>query len=1181
MEITSIQSADANFTVGANTCPVPPKVLAADEACSFALNFAPKIVGNFQSSIQVNFKSSDSKITTTSSTLSVAGSGAQTATFAGISSIDGITTSSAQINWARVTGSIRYLVFRVSASNALTLITDLDATQSSYTVSGLSSGTNYTFIVHAVDKAGIRDPNTRNVSITTKNLGSFSTLTDKSTNEGTASTQLLSCSDEYASSPSFNVTVTDFDANCSVVGTTLSCTPSYKTGHASWTSSVSVTCSLNGTTYARSFTLSVTDTNRAPALNTISNQTVSATSAISSVNATEFYTSNDTDRDTDTLLYACTFSGGGFSAGTACTSLPNDSESFNTATGVFAWTPSHLAAPSGAQTVYTIVVTASDQQSSPLTNSVSFTITVNPATPVVSNPSNQVFPSSALLVGNSFTYNFSNSNYADDSGVASYACSYDRIVDDAVSSGSNCSTLSGLTFNTSNGSFAWTPDNSAIGAYEFKVTATNVSGTGSRIFLIDIQPGYVTSNLRGYWDAQFANYSSPYLSSNNTWRDLTGNGYHGTNSDSTHAAWSGSSPYRLTYDGSGYTDFGSSVLGSQTKVLFTSWITPSNVALDDRVIFGTSNNNNGTGFTVTQYGSKVELITGSNYSTTVTALSPTSYWRFAEGVGITDGGTALDSSGNGRNLSYVGGVSSTTAVVRGDSADGATLFNGTTGYITGASSAAWNFGTSNFSISLWVKFNSGVGTQILLAKDDAYGALGNKWLFYYDGNLRFNINAADNSIAGGGGSSPISYTWTPTSSTWYHLVVTRNGGSGDYKLYINGTNVQTNNDTNAIPDSTANLDIGNNNTNQLLNGVLDEVAIFPSVLSDSDVTNLYDGIRGIRCTSNSNLVNGQPVMVSGLLTGANVSLYINGIQESTIANASSITPSTNLRAGSGNTGSYYWPGAIHELKVYGTSNGSAVGTSSTVKTNFDVTADRYRETPLGNIVTNGLVFHLDAANYSRGLAFGGTGCGITSWFDLGTLSATATLSNFSGCGSSSGFNGDGTASNPYRLTFDGTDDIVTFSDSGFPSGSAARTYSSWFATSYTGADQYLFDYGNIGTGRFLIALESGTGRLIAGQGGSEIHSTQTNLSNGSWHNLVVTFDGSNYAIYIDGVADSSGTTTINTNLLQGSVGAATNNLVFLNGSIPNTMLYNRSISSSEVTQNCNALKSRFSGATCN
>ena len=88
-------------------------------------------------------------------------------------------------------------------------------------------------------------------------------------------------------------------------------------------------------------------------------------------------------------------------------------------------------------------------------------------------------------------------------------------------------------------------------------------------------------------------------------------------------------------------------------------------------------------------------------------------------------------------------------------------------------------------------------------------------------------------------------------------------------------------------------------------------------------------------------------------------------------------------------------------------------------------------------------------------------------------------------------------------------------------------------------------------------------------------------NDGNWHYLVATIDGLTRTLYVDGVqkgTDSDGMQSVTGNTAPFTIGGfATSGFTgqSFGGNIAQTVFYRRSLSSSEVTQNYNALKGRF------
>ena len=86
--------------------------------------------------------------------------------FSGLNSISNVSGLSLQLNWTSTMGAVSYLIFDVTSGSPV-YITSVNAPASSYTVSGLTQSTSYTYRVRALDSNGVTDANTHNLSATT------------------------------------------------------------------------------------------------------------------------------------------------------------------------------------------------------------------------------------------------------------------------------------------------------------------------------------------------------------------------------------------------------------------------------------------------------------------------------------------------------------------------------------------------------------------------------------------------------------------------------------------------------------------------------------------------------------------------------------------------------------------------------------------------------------------------------------------------------------------------------------------------------------------------------------------------------------------------------------------------------------------------------------------------------
>lgn len=192
-----------------------------------------------------------------------------------------------------------------------------------------------------------------------------------------------------------------------------------------------------------------------------------------------------------------------------------------------------------------------------------------------------------------------------------------------------------------------------------------------------------------------------------------------------------------------------------------------------------------------------------------------------------------DDIAGGRN-GTPNGVAFTPGVV-----DQAFSFNGASS-VDVPDDPIWTLGLNDFSIDLWVKFNSLSGRDPFISHDEGPGQL-NKWIFWFDtvGHdklqgvpaLRFAIIAP-----GRLSHDPVVAPWTPIVGQWYHVAVTRAGAQ--YSLYIDGILAATDTSTFEILDPNFVLQIGAAEHFNL-NGAVDEVEIHSRALTAAEIAAIH------------------------------------------------------------------------------------------------------------------------------------------------------------------------------------------------------------------------------------------------------------------------------------------------------------------------------------------------------
>ena len=231
------------------------------------------------------------------------------------------------------------------------------------------------------------------------------------------------------------------------------------------------------------------------------------------------------------------------------------------------------------------------------------------------------------------------------------------------------------------------------------------------------------------------------------------------------------------------------------------------------------------------------------------------------------------------------------------------------------------------------------------------------------------------------------------------------------------------------------------------------------------------------------------------------------------------------------------------------------------------------------IVTNGLLFNLDAGNST---SYPGSG---TTWTDISGNSINGTLVN------GPTFN----SANGGSIVFDGSDDYGIFGTSTFPSGNSPFTMEAIFKFNGLGSNTFLpiLYYGrdtNNNDGPLIFIDGSSKFAMDFGSGAGLVTSTST-ISTGTWYHVCGKYTLSQVIIYINGALNNSvnysaANITLNNAINGNSGGIGTKFSGFgnlsspqrynsFNGNIAKVALYNRALTDGEVLQNFNALRGRF------
>jgi len=208
------------------------------------------------------------------------------------------------------------------------------------------------------------------------------------------------------------------------------------------------------------------------------------------------------------------------------------------------------------------------------------------------------------------------------------------------------------------------------------------------------------------------------------------------------------------------------------------------------------------------------IVGGELYRDRVLRDGAVGYWRLGEAVGS---GTVADGSSNGYTGTVVAGVTlgQTGAISDGDTA---ALFNGSTGEIDLPSIAA----PAAVTIEAWAKRGAISSRQFMI---HLFSGLD----LEFDATNHLTLNVT------GQGAICVA-TSTVTDAAFHHLVATYNGAIAH--LYTD--NVDVSGTTTVRTYTTGQGWIGcRNNLTSFFSGVLDELAVYPSVFSVQQVEEHY------------------------------------------------------------------------------------------------------------------------------------------------------------------------------------------------------------------------------------------------------------------------------------------------------------------------------------------------------
>ncbi len=275
-----------------------------------------------------------------------------------------------------------------------------------------------------------------------------------------------------------------------------------------------------------------------------------------------------------------------------------------------------------------------------------------------------------------------------------------------------------------------------------------------------------------------------------------------------------------------------------------------------------------TGVVLRPFTSAGTLTLGSNtlnkvimgYDMATGNAGPVGSWNFNEASGTT----CYDGSGNGNNATLVNSPTrsvNVAPVFYGNS--GSLLFSSSAQYANVTSASALNPGTSNFTLSIWIKPTSipASSSYTIISKYNYSGGV------VPDKGYILSLNSAGKIVGYIDSDNPdIVSTSTVSTSQWTHVVLTYNNASATAKIFLNGVLDKTQTGlTSRNATSTRDLTFGYSALTGLnFAGTFDEIRLYNRELSNAEITLMAAGYN--------QPVNGTYTLGSALTASSNVTI---------------------------------------------------------------------------------------------------------------------------------------------------------------------------------------------------------------------------------------------------------------------------------------------------------------------
>jgi hypothetical protein len=221
--------------------------------------------------------------------------------------------------------------------------------------------------------------------------------------------------------------------------------------------------------------------------------------------------------------------------------------------------------------------------------------------------------------------------------------------------------------------------------------------------------------------------------------------------------------------------------------------------------------------------------------------------------------TANDRSGNGNDGTFNGGMTNADSAVTGWIGQ-ALSFDGSDDHIHVGDTSVMDFGTGNFSYSVWVKTSQDcTGNKVYVGqRDGGGGARPSVWMGCNGNNhMQFDVDDSNDD------EGAVESSTTINDGQWHHLVGVKEGHTNaTVTAYLDGDKVDATDTSFSgnfdYSSDTYGFEIGKFVDNYYADAVIDDVRVYGQALSADDVSRIYNATRPdiINSSQNTQLTAG-------------------------------------------------------------------------------------------------------------------------------------------------------------------------------------------------------------------------------------------------------------------------------------------------------------------------------------